>query len=345
MMSKFPDGETRGDLLIVGDIPVSLNFIPPLLTERGYTLFTTGDSDRALEIVRSSSVSLIVLSTALKTPDAYTICQRIRASVSGESPPILFLSGFDPAFQSSRVFQAGGADYIAYPASNEEILARVENQLAIARLRANLDRQSDQLQRTLQELQKLEDSMHQVYDELREFSFLDSLTRVSSRRRFEEYLEKEWQRCARDRVSWGDSDKTALSLILCDLDHFKDYNDSYGIAAGDECLKKIARVLESAIKRPADLVARYGGESFAVLLPNTDNEGALTVARSIRQEVSALRISHPNSPVSEYLTLSYGVVTAIPSRALGADTLTRAAQQALHLAKKEGRDRIMSDLL
>jgi diguanylate cyclase (GGDEF)-like protein len=342
-MSNYPDGEIPKDLLIVGEIPVSLNFILPMLTERGYTLFTTTDSDRALELARSSPVSLIVLSTALKTPDAYTLCQRLKLSIAPEAPPILFLSGYDPNFQSSRVFQAGGADYIAYPASGEEILARIENQLAIARLRTNLDRQSEQLQRTLQELQRLEDSMHQVYDELREFSFLDSLTRVSNRRRFEEYLEKEWQRCARDRISWGDSEKTSLSLILCDLDFFKDYNDSYGIAAGDECLKKIARILEGTIKRPADLVARYGGESFAILLPNTDHEGALIVAYTIREEVKALGISHPNSPLGGCITLSYGVVTSIPSRAMGADTLIRAAQQALQIAKEGGRDRIVGD--
>jgi diguanylate cyclase (GGDEF)-like protein len=260
-------------------------------------------------------------------------------------PPILFVSGYDPGFQSSRVFQVGGADYITYPSCAEEFLARIETQLTLVRLRENLERRDEQLQRTLLELQKLEDSMHQVYDELREFSFLDSLTRVASRRRFEEYLEKEWNRCARDRISWGDSSKTSLSLILCDLDHFKDYNDRYGMAAGDECLKKIARVLEGTIRRPADIVARYGGESFALLLPNTDIEGALTVADLIRDEIRALKILHPNSPVSEYVTLSYGVVAAIPSRALDMGNLVRAAQRALQVAKEGGRDRVIGDSL
>jgi diguanylate cyclase (GGDEF)-like protein len=345
MSSNYSDAETWGDILIVGEIPLSLNFILPLLTEQGYTVYSTSDSEKAIEISRSDSINLIILSTALKNPSAYTLCERLKLIESSSTTPILFLSGFDPSFQAAQIFQAGGADYIIYPALAEEILARIENQLAVAKLRNKLDQQSQQLQHTMQELQKLEDSMHQVYDELRQFSFLDSLTRVANRRRFEEYLEKEWRRCVRDRIAWGESYQTALSLILSDLDCFKDYNDLYGIAAGDECLKKIARVLEEVIKRPADLVARYGGESFAILLPNTNHEGALQVANLIRSEVQLLQLPHPNSRVSPYVTLSYGVVTSIPSQVLSSETLSRTAQMALQKAKTAGRDQIISEQL
>jgi diguanylate cyclase (GGDEF)-like protein len=345
MSSNYSDAETWGDILIVGEIPLSLNFVLPLLTERGYTVHSTSDSEKALEISKSSSIDLIILSTALQNPSAYTLCERLKLTTAGSSKPILFLSGFDPSFQAAKVFQAGGADYLLYPAAAEEILARIENQLAIAKLRGKLDHQSHQLQHTLQELQKLEDSMHQVYDELRQFSFLDSLTRVANRRRFEEYLDKEWRRCVRERVARKEDYQTALSLILCDLDCFKYYNDLYGIAAGDECLKQIARVLEEAIKRPADLVARYGGESFAILLPNTNYEGALMVANLMRSEVRSLQLPHPNSSVSPFVTLSYGVVTIIPSQALSPETLSRAAQMALQRAKAAGRDQIISEQL
>jgi diguanylate cyclase (GGDEF)-like protein len=345
MSSNYSDAETRGDILIVGEIPLSLNFILSLLTERGYTVHSTSDSEKALEISQSPSINLIILSTTLQNPSAYTLCERLKLIEAISSTPILFLSGFDPNFQASKVFQAGGADYIVYPATAEEILARIENQLAIAKLRSKLDRQSYQLQHTMQELQKLEDSMHQVYDELRQFSFLDSLTRVANRRRFEDYLDKEWRRYLRDRIAWGENYQIALSLILCDLDYFKDYNDLYGIAAGDECLKKIARVLEDVIKRPADLVARYGGEAFAILLPNTNHEGALIVANMIRSQVQALQIPHPNSRISPLVTLSYGVVTGIPSPTLSPETFARAAQNTLQKAKAAGRDQIISQQL
>lgn len=345
MLNHYPEDEILGDLLIVGEIPRSLEFILPLLGERAYPLQTTIESDRLLEIVRSSSISLIILNNTLQNPDAYTLCHRVTSSIPTEPPPILFISDGDANFRPERVFQVGGADYIAYPPSSEEIIAKIETRLMIARLQKNLDRQSDKLRRALQELRKLEDSMHQVYDELKEFSFLDSLTRVAGRQRFEESLEKEWQRCARDRISWGDNGRVSLSLILCDLDYFKGYNDSYGIAAGDECLKKIARTLEATVKRPADLVARFGGSSFALLLPNTNEEGALTVAQLVREKIRSLQISHPNSPVSEYVTLSYGVVTAIPQGSFGADNLVRMARQALQRAKEEGRDRVISDHL
>ncbi|MEG3436370.1 diguanylate cyclase [Pannus brasiliensis CCIBt3594] len=345
MLNHYPEDEITGDLLIVGEIPRSLEFILPLLKERGYPLQTTIETDRLLEIVQSSPISLILLNTTLQDPDAYALCHRLKSSRLKEPPSILFISDGNENFQPERVFQVGGSDYIAYPPSSEEILARIETRLIIARLQKNFDRQSEKLRRALQELRKLEDSMHQVYDELREFSFLDSLTRVAGRQRFEESLEKEWQRCARDRISWGDNAVVSLSLILCDLDYFKSYNDSYGIAAGDECLKKIARALETTVKRPADLVARFGGSSFALLLPNTNEEGALTVANLVREKIRSLQIPHPNSPVSEYVTLSYGVVTALPQGSFGAENLVRMARQALQRAKEEGRDRMISDHL
>ncbi|AFW96885.1 diguanylate cyclase with Chase2 sensor [Anabaena sp. 90] len=159
----------------------------------------------------------------------------------------------------------------------------------------------------------------------------DSLTQIPNRRRFDEYLQQEWGRMARD--------KSALSLILCDVDFFKRYNDTYGHQAGDSCLQKVAFAMSQAIKRPSDLVARYGGEEFVVILPNTNAEGAIIVAEEIRDQVKILAILHSASEVSQYVTVSLGVTTLIPTADIPAAFFIKTADEALYRAKKEGRDR------
>ncbi len=159
----------------------------------------------------------------------------------------------------------------------------------------------------------------------------DSLTQIPNRRQFDEYFQQEWKRMARE--------KSALSLILCDVDFFKRYNDTYGHQAGDSCLQKVAFSMSQAIKRPSDLVARYGGEEFVVILPNTTVEGAMIVAEEIRSQVKILAISHTASEVSQYVTVSLGIASIIPVPDLPSAFLIKTADEALYRAKKEGRDR------
>ena len=160
----------------------------------------------------------------------------------------------------------------------------------------------------------------------------DSLTQVANRRKFDEYLGQEWQRLAREQ--------TSLALIMVDVDYFKPYNDYYGHQAGDNCLKQIAVAIQQAIKRPADLVTRYGGEEFAVILPNTDIAGATKVAEEIQANVHTLKLNHQESKVSQYVTLSLGAASLVPVLSKSPSNLVMAADLALYKAKKLGRDRI-----
>lgn len=167
--------------------------------------------------------------------------------------------------------------------------------------------------------------------ELKRLATLDGLTQLANRRRFDEYLEQEWRRLAREHLP--------LSLILCDVDFFKLYNDTYGHQAGDETLKQVAAALRRTLRRPADLVARYGGEEFAVVLPNTNQKGALWVAKSIHKAVKALRLVHAASEVNPYITLSLGVASVIPCPDSSPMALIAAADGGLYEAKATGRDR------
>ncbi len=168
---------------------------------------------------------------------------------------------------------------------------------------------------------------------LEEFSNVDGLTQVSNRRRFDAYLEQEWRRLIREQLP--------ISLILCDVDFFKAYNDTYGHQAGDECLRQVAEALEASVKRPADLVARYGGEEFAVILPNTDGRGAMQVAEEIRDRVRQRQIPHRQSTISAYVTLSFGIASVIPQLNIASAILVATADRSLYRAKAEGRDLIL----
>jgi diguanylate cyclase (GGDEF)-like protein/PAS domain S-box-containing protein len=169
--------------------------------------------------------------------------------------------------------------------------------------------------------------------ELKRLATLDGLTGLANRRRFDEYIEQEWQRLAREQEP--------LSLILCDIDFFKLYNDTYGHQAGDDCLKQVATALRHSVKRPADLVARYGGEEFAVILPHTTAAGAFCLAKSIHQQIRQLKLAHPGSTVSQYVTLSLGVAGLIPCPGVTPAKLIAAADAALYEAKTTGRDRVI----
>jgi diguanylate cyclase (GGDEF)-like protein len=137
-------------------------------------------------------------------------------------------------------------------------------------------------------------------------------------------------------------DQTLLSLVLLDIDFFKEFNDHYGHLAGDDCLRQIARILQEATQRPGDLAARYGGEEFACILPDTDSPGAVAMASRIRGQVNAAGIPHFFSSVADHITVSFGVATLVPSRGELPSNLIQLADKLLYSAKQNGRDQIRS---
>lgn len=175
-----------------------------------------------------------------------------------------------------------------------------------------------------------EEALKVANEELERLASLDGLTGVANRRRFDDYLKQEWYRLRREQQP--------LSLIMYDVDYFKQYNDYYGHQAGDDCLKAIAQTVTSLIKRPADLLARYGGEEFVILLPNTKAEGALEIAETIRKEVLQLQVPHNDSPVSAWVTVSLGVSSIIPPQEESFEILIMRTDEALYQAKRQGRN-------
>lgn len=188
-----------------------------------------------------------------------------------------------------------------------------------------------QLQNEISDRRKAQAALHQANQELEKLSALDSLTQVANRRRFDDYLLQEWQKLRQRQAS--------LSLILCDIDYFKLYNDNYGHPIGDYCLQQVALAIECAMESYEGLVARYGGEEFAVILPGMDGEQALQVAENIKLSVNKLNIAHQKSPINQCVTLSLGVFSVVPNPQSSPELLIACADKALYEAKAQGRNK------
>lgn len=183
----------------------------------------------------------------------------------------------------------------------------------------------------ISERKRAEAALRQMNQNLHLLATLDGLTGVANRRRFDEFISREWGRMRREQ--------TPISLILCDIDFFKLYNDTYGHQAGDDCLREVARTIRKSVNRPSDLVARFGGEEFAVVLSNTDAGGAVNIAENIRIEVEALSITHHQHSGGLRLTISCGIASMIPVEDYTLDRLIALADKGLYEAKKQGRNR------
>ena len=197
-----------------------------------------------------------------------------------------------------------------------------------------VDNRTAELQKKTAELESKSTELLLVNEELERQANLDGLTQVGNRRSFDDCLNQEWKRCKREQQP--------LSLILCDVDYFKRFNDCYGHRPGDDCLIQVAKTINQSVRRPADFVARYGGEEFVVILPNTKAKGAIHMAENIRRNLEALKIPHRQSDICDFVTLSLGVASIIPPFPSNEPTiLVEIADSALYLAKEQGRNQVI----
>ena len=333
-MSTQPE-HAQGTILIVDDTPDNLHLLSKMLNRRGYEVQAVDSGEMALLMIEVAPPDLILLDVCMPAMDGYEVCLALKANPQTEDIPVIFVSALDEVLDKLRAFDVGAVDYITKPFRIPEVMARVTIHMTLRRLQLQLREQHELLKQEVRDRLAAEVALQAANQELQRLANLDGLTQVANRRRFDEYLEQEWRRLNREQ--------SPLSLILCDVDLFKRYNDTYGHQAGDDCLRSIAHVLQVAATRPADVVARYGGEEFAIILPNTPLEGAVKIAAEVQAGIKQLQLEHRGSHISPFVTLSLGVASLVPALGLASAMLVAAADQALYQAKAEGRDRIIAE--
>ena len=187
----------------------------------------------------------------------------------------------------------------------------------------------------ISERKRSEEQLLGLQAELQELSFKDSLTGLANRRRFDAVMEQEWLEAR--------SNRRPLSLLMIDIDHFKQYNDRYGHLQGDSCLKQVGGLLQSAARRPRDFLARFGGEEFALVLPETDADAARAIASRCSEAIADAAIAHEGLALGARLTISLGAGTTIPGHAEESMPFIETVDRRLYRAKQRGRDRIVAD--
>lgn len=305
-------------VLVIDDNPTNLAVLYDYLNNMGAEVLVKKDGESGIEIAIRKQPDIIILDVLMPNIDGYETCRRLKLESTTKAIPVIFASALMETADKLKGFEMGGVDYITKPFQLEEVLARIEVHLSITRLQQQLQLANQALEIANQKLYKQ--------------TVLDGLTQISNRRHFDHYLAQEWQRAVREQQS--------IALLLCDIDFFKQYNDTYGHQGGDDCLKQIAQVMDNVPKRPMDLVARYGGEEFGVILPNTNINGAIKISEQVCQVVRDLNILHEKSSVASYVTLSLGINCIIPTTEHNVIEFIEIADKALYQAKNQGRNKV-----
>ena len=307
----------RHKILIVDDTTANIEILYKILHGE-YDVYFAKNGRDGIKVVQREMPDLILLDIMMPEMDGYQVCTQLKADPLTASIPVIFITAMGSEEDETKGLDCGAIDYLTKPISPPIVRARVRNHLELKRSRDTLEALGRELVDKNLELKKL----------ARE----DGLTGLANRRHFNEILEAEIKRAYRTRQF--------LSLILCDVDYFKRFNDFYGHVAGDKCLQVIGATLLSTFMRAGDLPARYGGEEFAVILPETTPDSAEKLAEKLRQKVVARAIPHAQSDALEVVSFSIGVVGAQVTRERNAEWFISTADRALYDSKENGRNRV-----
>lgn len=300
---KIDDGQAK--ILVVDDEPLNIEMLSAILDDIGEILFATS-GPVAIDICIREQPDVVLLDVMMPDMDGYEVCRRLKETPETQHIPVIFATARSDESDEAKGFEVGAVDYVVKPFSAPIVTARVRNHIELKRYR----------------------------DYLANIAYIDGLTGIPNRRNFDNVCQLEWKRGLRGTAM--------LALMLIDIDHFKQFNDTYGHQAGDDCLARVAKALSQSVHRPGDLVARYGGEEFVCLLPETGLEGASAIARTLLQAVSNLNVPHSGSSAADHVTISIGVASAKISETGSAAALLALADENLYKAKSAGRNRIVA---
>jgi diguanylate cyclase (GGDEF)-like protein len=298
--------EKRATILVVDDERINIQILNNALGDQ-YNILAAMTGERAIKVASESLPCLILLDIVLPDISGHDVCRALKSNELTQHIPIIFITAQSGADDELIGLELGATDYFRKPFVLPLVKARIRNQIELVQKTAELER----------------------------LAWIDGLTGISNRRRFDQRF---FEAC-----KYAKRNKRRISIVLLDIDFFKQYNDHYGHVKGDDVLKKVARTLQQSASRPLDLVARYGGEEFVILLmDSSETEGAL-LAEKVREKIEELAIPHIKSTIHKALTVSIGVTTSSNKGSeFACKKLLEVADRCLYEAKSMGRNTVVS---
>src|SRR5215218_849269 len=309
-------GSSKKRILVVDDHEDNVEVLRARLEARGYDVEGAMNGQSALDTVQRWCPDLILLDVMMPDMDGLEVVRRLKADKNLPFIPVIMQTALDSTERMVAGLEAGADDYVTKPINFQELEARVRSLLRIKKLQ--------------QEVAEREKELSNMNDKLLHISMTDGLTGVDNRRALEQRLHEMFEHSLRLHEP--------ISCVMCDIDHFKKVNDTYGHAAGDEVLKQFAAILKDEA-REIDRVGRYGGEEFLLLLPGTVLDAAVTFAERLRHRVEQHTFSFEGGTLNK--TVSLGVAAWPHPRIEGREGMLKAADDALYVAKEMGRNRVI----
>ncbi|MDD1621236.1 MAG: diguanylate cyclase [Methylococcaceae bacterium] len=304
-------------ILVVDDSKTIRQVVAECLKTMGHEVVYAESGEQCLDYLSGHDADLVLMDVEMPGLNGVEATKTIRDLKKADWFPIIFLTSRNDDDTFCNGIAAGGDAYLPKPLNPLRLQFTV---LAMERIYVMRQR-----------LQKTQRELETANLELERLSYYDQLTGLANRRNFDSTLDRQFALARRN--------KSPMSLIICDIDYFKIYNDNYGHQQGDHCLAQVGRLISEQVVRPTDLACRYGGEEFTVILPDTGLQGARQVAEKIRKRVFDSQIPHAGSKVAPSVSLSLGVATYSGQFKMAPD-VTKAADGALYKAKEQGRNRV-----
>jgi len=296
------DNINKNSVLVIDDEAANIIALTNILSPE-YDIYAAKNGPDAIMLAKEHLPDVILLDVLMPDMDGYEVISRLKGSEDTRAIPVIFITGLGSAEAEEKGLALGASDYIAKPFHSSVVKLRVQNQIQYS----------------------------SQFNIVKALSLSDELTGLFNRRGFDYRLRMELNRAKRER--------TQISIMLIDIDLFKNYNDVYGHLQGDTALQIVAKVIKNTLKRPADFCARWGGEEFVVLLPDTDLPGTMAVAESLRRNIEMAAIPCLDGEITG-VTASLGVNIAAPTQDVSVQDFISRADKALYIAKESGRNRV-----
>lgn len=312
-------------ILIVDDTKANIIALTALLDSPNLNILSADSGNEALKLLLKENIDLILLDVQMPGMNGFEVAEIMRANNKTKNIPIIFVTAISKEEKFIfKGYELGAVDYLYKPISNEILKSKVN-------VFIRLNKQTKMIINKTKELEKTVAKLKLAEKKLTYYSRTDELTDILNRRGFEAEYELEWARAVRYN--------RYISILMIDIDDFKIFNDTYGHLEGDVCLREVANTIKASLQRTADIVSRFGGEEFVVVLPETDSKGAKIVAEEIRKNIENLKIKNKKSNVLEFITVSIGITTSLPTRELDRTDLIDEADRGLYSAKNSGKNK------